>query len=1343
MCWLQALGEEAGESIEWWVLTIDGQPVGNTACLRPGLVSLWGISGVARRELPSLRVSRIDVASTEHTAESLADVFEREWRLASDETEVAWRGGQRLVPVLNTFDPRERAVGDMPVRNGGVYVVTGGQAGVGWELARELADLASGLVLVLIQRTPLPAEKDWDHWLAERGADDAVSRRIAGVRELRAAGAIVWSVAVDVADAEQMRSLWAEIHRRHGTVNGVVHAAGVLRDRTLAFMDRATLEEVFRPKVAGAWLLHELTQHESLDFFVLCASVSSLTCGVAQANHVAANQFEDALAHYRHAVCGLPALAIDWGYWSETGVVATDTHRQTLTEAGVGTIRSAEGRAAFRWALRLPLPQVGIAPLDWKLLGFRLGGKAPETDWSAVVGAGDATAHRAWSTGRGEFERFTGFDETVDRLAAAYVARAYRELGILAAAERGGTIEAWQSSCGVLPRYAKLLSQLWQMLIEDGWVTPRANGWHEKQRGDARSMAQWLAEAKARYPLAERDLEMLDRCGRALAEVLRGHVSPLEVLFPAGSAEAVQALYAESPFNRLFNDVAGAVAAELARQTASGKLRILEVGAGTGATTAAVLEALGSNVQRYVFSDIAPALVRRAEQRWGERKELEFRVVDVERDLTQQELGRDEFDVVVAANVLHATRDVEETLRRLRQVLRERGLLVLVETTRTKRYAKLTFGLTDGWWRFDDRWRAASPLLDAPTWQLLLSETGFATSAVLPSDLPEWEPVGQQVIVALAGPTPQDAQNWATRSERAEPARRNLDNTSQVNKPRTAVNVDRERVEELVRHVFADVLRWDVTRLTGDRTFQELGIDSLLAIEAIKRLKERLGIKRLAPPALFEYPTVAELTQHLVEQHHESLVELLTSGAEAPTTADATTPRPVVPATDTIAPSLPTSNIDRVAHNTTEQSTSSQHSTTSLENVAPKIDTLSPARHEKQRGSDRFDSIRAESMAVIGLACRWPGAEDAESFWLNLQAGVDSIGPVPAGRGVHLPGGGRVEGGFLSDVEGFDAEYFRISPLEARQMEPRQRLFLETAYTAVEQAGYGGARLYGTRTGVFVGVGAQVWMSAPTDEEIDEYWATGFTPSVLASRVSYYLNLQGPCLTVDTACSSSLVALHLAMQSLRRGECDLAVVGGVHLNLRPLNFAAFQRMGALASDLRSKAFDERADGFVPAEGVGVVVLKPLRRALNDGDAIRGVVRGSAMNNDGKSNGLTAPNPAAQRDVICEAWHDADIDPTTLSYVEAHGTGTALGDPIEVQGLTSAFRRHTMRRQFCRLGSVKSNVGHAEPAAGMASFIKVRLALEHEALPASLHVVAPNRHIEFEDSPLVLNDRLVP
>jgi acyl transferase domain-containing protein len=384
-----------------------------------------------------------------------------------------------------------------------------------------------------------------------------------------------------------------------------------------------------------------------------------------------------------------------------------------------------------------------------------------------------------------------------------------------------------------------------------------------------------------------------------------------------------------------------------------------------------------------------------------------------------------------------------------------------------------------------------------------------------------------------------------------------------------------------------------------------------------------------------------------------------------------------------------------------------------------------------------------EPIAIVGIGCRFPGANGPDEFWNLLHDGVDAITEVPPERwnvddlydaDSRTPGKMITRwGGFLDNVDRFDREFFGISPREASAIDPQQRLLLETTWEALEDAGQIRTALAGSDTGVFVGISTYDYalLQAPRLGGIDAYWGTGIALSIAANRISYTFDLRGPSIAVDTACSSSLVAVHTACQSLWSGESQLAIAGGVNAILSPSFAINFSKAGVMAPDGRCKTFDARADGYVRGEGAGIVVLKPLERALADHDPIRAVIRGGAVRQDGRTNGLMAPNRLSQENVLRAAYRHSGVAPADVDYVEAHGTGTALGDTMEAQALGNVVGRDRPAERPCVIGSVKSNIGHLEAAAGIAGVIKTALMLEHRQIPASLHVENPNPQIDFD------------
>ncbi len=497
----------------------------------------------------------------------------------------------------------------------------------------------------------------------------------------------------------------------------------------------------------------------------------------------------------------------------------------------------------------------------------------------------------------------------------------------------------------------------------------------------------------------------------------------------------------------------------------------------------------------------------------------------------------------------------------------------------------------------------------------------------------------------------------------------------------------------------------DDEEMGPDDGFLEFGFDSLMAVDFKILLEARLRCA-LRSTALFDCPTPADLADYLAEA-----LGLETPGRPA-ARRDADDGTPEEPAVDVSA--LPVEELRALAGR-----------------QAARLRSLEEAMREP--------------IAIVGMACRFPGhCNDPESFWELQREGRDAVVEIPRSRwdidaffDPDRDAAGKMyvrHGGFIDDVDLFDARFFGISPREATELDPNQRLVLEVCYEAVEDAGISPDDLAGTPVGVFVGTRGPEYLIGQTDvlpETIQTYYATGNALSTLAGRVSYALGFTGPSFALDTACSSSLVALHCAVQSLRRGECSAALVGGINTLLDPLATISVCKASMLSEDGRCKTFDASANGYVRSEGVGVVMLKRLSRAEADGDRILALVRGTAVNQDGASGGLTVPSGPMQEAVVRLALANGGVKPHDVDYVEAHGTGTSLGDPIEVGALDAVFGPGRPADRPLHAGSVKTNIGHLETAAGMAGLFKSVLAMRHGLIPRHLHLETPNPHIPWD------------
>jgi len=520
--------------------------------------------------------------------------------------------------------------------------------------------------------------------------------------------------------------------------------------------------------------------------------------------------------------------------------------------------------------------------------------------------------------------------------------------------------------------------------------------------------------------------------------------------------------------------------------------------------------------------------------------------------------------------------------------------------------------------------------------------------------------------------------------------------------------IDKTIQEELFRNdllkLAADILKLDAAEMDLELEFGEFGFDSISLTQFSNALNEAYDL-HLMPTIFYNYPTIQELGSFLLEEHTDQVIK----------------------------ENLQTSEVNEMVSDIPEE--------------------IRPIEKEAIR-SQRTEQ---EEVAIVGIAGRLPGAENLDVFWKNLVNRYDAISEVPENRWNWKKYFGdpfkeknktkAIHGGFITDIDKFDALFFNISPHEAELMDPQQRITLELVYHLFENAAIRPEDLKGTDTGVFIGVSStdySILLKEHADVVSEAHFSTGYSHAVLANRISYLFDLHGPSEAIDTACSSSLVAIHRAVENIRSGNCSMAVAGGVNALLAPDLTLSFTQAGMLSEDGRCKTFDKKANGYVRSEGAGFILLKSLKQAEEDGDTIFGIIKGSNENHGGKANTLTSPNPKAQKDLLVKTYLKSGVSLKDVTYIETHGTGTPLGDPIETEALKAAFREiadvqnvSIKGSSFCKLGSVKTNIGHLESAAGIAGVLKVILSMQHQILPGNPHLTSPNEYLELEGSPFEL------
>ncbi|AFX99653.1 ptzE [Candidatus Endolissoclinum faulkneri L2] len=837
----------------------------------------------------------------------------------------------------------------------------------------------------------------------------------------------------------------------------------------------------------------------------------------------------------------------------------------------------------------------------------------------------------------------------LDRLAKALLFRSATQLG-------------WQP--GSVTKFARLENQRKLAEAIDASLILALNN------GDPALIAAAILDEQ---PYLSPHIRLIHHCADALPNVLSGQITGKEVMFPNGSMDLLANIYAGNTwadrFNRRVAEAVARAAVALAAER-QGNLRIVEIGAGTGGTTNSILPALDKACREnkldldYAYTDISTEFIEYGRNRFASVYPfLRFAKMDIEQSPNAQGFDVNTIDIVVAANVLHATAQINSTLSHIRDMLTYGGVLIVNEITRSSLFATMTFGLLDNWWKFKDSGirQPHSPLLDIASWCQSFQLAGLEWPLAI-----GWE--GTVVsddcqALLIADRIKNDTKVPVQLPNKNDQTRINLSNSND--------NLVRETITQIV----ANALGLSIQEIEINRPFAELGVDSIVAGQLATTLTERLGVA-IQASVLFDHATIAALAQYAVSlgTRQESLIN---------------NSKPMV-----------TSVTEPMVTSVTE----------------PMVTSVTEKKYP--------------DIAIVGMACRFPKSADLEEFWCNLINGVDCVTEIPDDRFDHMTfsdnEGKKFShwGGFLDDHDCFDAEAFRLNPNDATAMSPQQRVFLECAWHALEHAGYGQQELAGRAVGVYVGVAPDGYGQGRSDTRS----SLGESNAILSSRLSYLLDLKGPCLPVDTACSSSLVAIHLAAQTIANGEADMMLAGGVSVFMTSTRLHEFLADSGMSSNSgRCRTFDSEADGFIPGEGVGVVVLKRLDRALAEGDCIVATLKGSGINHDGRTSGITAPSGPAQTELIRAVMARAEVSPADIGYVEAHGTGTKLGDPIEVNALTRAYGA---AEEPCWIGSVKTNIGHTLTTAGVAGFIKAALAVQRGMIPPSLHYRSDNSELNL-------------
>ncbi len=798
-------------------------------------------------------------------------------------------------------------------------------------------------------------------------------------------------------------------------------------------------------------------------------------------------------------------------------------------------------------------------------------------------------------------------------------------------------------------------------------------------------------------------MDLMFVCLKDYLAVLIGDKAATDVIFPSGSMDLFLPIFFGNEVADFYNEIIAEVICkkvELQLQyDPDNKINLLEIGAGTGGTTRRVLQKLNAFAPRvnFYYTDISSSFTRHGAQMFSEEYPwVVFKRLDIEKDLKAQGYTTSSFDIVYASNVLHDTEYILNTLWQVRNLLKPGGLLALNEYTLMKDLLLFTGGLLHGWWLFKDPENRLSHscLLSTEQWRKAIRNSGFSEfQAYKLPYIENDEDIRQAVMTCHLGVSEPQSETIQVTNMADSLVKLPLSSRTLAEKGPIDV-VWNDAYYSLVRECLQQIVGDDrIEMFSADVPFMEAGLDSIEMLEFRSALEQNFSIN-LDATFLFQHNTVTEVVHVMEASSTDSIHRIEEEPVKTPAVSGLVS-----------------------------------------------IDDSSTADKTTSKSNDLNQGDRLRDIAVVGMALRFPGnCETMTDYWNLLVRGEDAIISLPKGRfdwpnDLDIDGEKKylLQGGFLNSIDQFDASFFRISPADAELMDPQQRMLLELSWCVLEDAGYCASELRGSNTGVYVGACHFDYghLQELRNSIVKPQLSTGTSGSILANRLSYFYDFHGPSQMVDTACSSSLVALHQAVQGIRSGECNLALVGGCNIICSPTNSIAYDQAGMLSKTGKSYTFDTRADGYVRGEGGAIILLKSLDDAEIDNNTIYGIIKGTAVKHGGQASSLTAPNPATQYESIQYALKDAKVPVDTIGYIETHGTATPLGDPIEIKGLIQAFNvLGVSSNANCKLGSVKTNIGHLEGAAGIAGLIKTLLCFVHKTIPQNVNFEELNAEIQL-------------
>jgi polyketide synthase PksN len=935
-----------------------------------------------------------------------------------------------------------------------------------------------------------------------------------------------------------------------------------------------------------------------------------------------------------------------------------------------------------------------------------------------------------------------------------------RELGFFQHDRERYTLSGLQDRLSVSPEFYGLLEALLDILKRGGFIEQNNGFFISTAKCDSNETVQKIKEfadhsLRSSMTGMPAHLAFLSACVEHLDQVLQGAVQGSQIIFPNGSGKLLEDVFKENrvlEVNQLLGRAAGLLCKaklDQLQQSGDASISILEIGSGMGASTRVVLEALSPYAEKCLYFQAHPDKTAAIHYKWLYGKDYPFaRFMNPGTDQSAyiEERG---MDIVIAANTLHAERNLDAAVGNLKKLLKPDGVALLVEFTSRSDFETLTFGLTEAWWGFEDTRLDFSPRQDFSGWKKLLEKHGFKNINLVGhqgQDAPQWgaglimaENSGRQAIEIRndTESAPVDARSAAEAPARtfepgvsdqgdcaaaSQPGHGSIGTPQSLDKPALSAEDCYRLFQHDLRGLIGDILHIPMEEMEMDRDLTELGMDSVMTGELVSKLGHRYQVK-LSPTLLFTANTGELLASALNEKFHDRLLAYYDGRpapaaiGDVPETSDTEVETTVQPFEDPWT----SASSDAIVHVENDQNKDG--------GSRVRVDA-GPVRQPEYA-----------PIAVIGMAGLFPQSKSPDELWRHLVDGREAICDFPLDRWNNTPfeyintsRDVTLRAGIMPQADLFDAGFFNMSSQEAMSMDPRQRLLLQTVWHAIENAGYKASRLEGSDTSVYVGFENNEY--AQLLDRSDPWRGVADSVCMLANRISCQFDFKAASESIDTSCASALTAVHRAVKSLQAGECSLSIAAGVSVLYSPDPIMGGLEKGWISPDGHCRTFDKNAKGWVIGEGVGAVLLKPLDMAIRDGDHIHGLLAGSVVEHLGKAGARAVPDPEKMADVAARTYQMAGFPVDTITYAELHGIGSPTADAAEIESLQQAFAA-AKGRSFCAIGSMTPNIGNLEPVSGMAGLFKILLAFRHRTLPPNINLSELNPYLDLEQGPFYI------